>query len=225
MRKTSNTAKITILLLMLCLISTAMVSGTFAKYTSEYVGADTALIAKWDVTVSDGTNEFYVYPEEAELDLFKHAYDTNILSTAGESKIIAPGVGGEFTLKVENKGDVAAKMTFDVGLGGNGMTAPIEYKLKDVEGQTWGDLVALKAALNELEKMKNVAPGTGSAEQIVEWRWPFERGSDPYEIALNNEADTYLGTNSAAGTDEGADGRTEYKLIITAKAEQIQPTE
>ena len=46
MRKTSNTAKITILLLMLCLISTAMLSGTFAKYTSEYAGADTALIAK-----------------------------------------------------------------------------------------------------------------------------------------------------------------------------------
>lgn len=222
MRKTSNTAKITILLLMLCLISTAMVSGTFAKYTSEYVGADTALIAKWDVTVSDGTNEFYVYPEEAELDLFKHAYDTNILSTAGESKIIAPGVGGEFTLKVENKGDVAAEMTFDFDVSGDASNAPIEYKLKDVEGQTWGDLDALKTALDELEKMKNVAAENGTAEQIVEWRWPLD-GSDVY--GTNDEEDTELGTASAKGTGEGADGRTKYKLIITAKAEQIQPTE
>jgi len=224
MRKTSNTAKITILLLMLCLISTAMLSGTFAKYTSEYAGADTALIAKWDISVSDG--ETYLSPEETvDLDLFKHAYDTNILSTAGESKIIAPGVGGEFTLKVENKGDVAAEMTFDFDVSGDASNAPIEYKLKDVEGQTWGDLVALKAALNELEKMKNVAPGTGSAEQIVEWRWPFERGGDAAAIAANNKADTDLGTAFAEGTGEGADGRTEYKLIITAKAEQIQPTE
>jgi len=224
MRKTSNTAKITILLLMLCLISTAMVSGTFAKYTSEYAGADTALIAKWDISVSDG--ETYLSPKETvDLDLFKHAYNTNINAIEGEDYIIAPGVSGDFTLKVENKGDVAAEMTFGFDVRGDASNAPIEYKLKDVEGQTWGDLDALKAALNELEKMKNVAPGTGSAEQIVEWRWPFERGSDPYEIALNNEADTRLGTNSAAGTDEGADGRTEYKLIITAKAEQIQPTE
>jgi ABC-type cobalt transport system substrate-binding protein len=53
MRKTSKTARITILLLVLCLISTAMLSGTFAKYTSEYAGADTALIAKWEIEFDD----------------------------------------------------------------------------------------------------------------------------------------------------------------------------
>jgi len=219
MRKTSKTARITILLLVLCLISTAMLSGTFAKYTSEYAGEDTALIAKWDVKFNGNEPT----TSTAELDLFSHAYNTNIIAGVGDDKIIAPGVGGEFTLKVENKGDVAAKMTFDVGLGGNGMTAPIKYKLKDVEGQTWGDLVALKAALNELEKMKNVSAGTGSAEQIVEWRWPFERGGDAEAIAANNKADTDLGTASAEGTGEGANGRTKYILTIKATATQITP--
>jgi hypothetical protein len=219
MRKTSKTARITILLLVLCLISTAMLSGTFARYTSEYAGADTALIAKWDISVSDGDEHgFTMLPGEAQqLDLFKHAYDTNILSTAGDSKIIAPGVNGEFVLKVANNGDVAAKMTFDFKVSGTADTVPIKYKLKDVEGQTWGDLVALKAALNELEKMKNVAPGTGSAAQIVEWRWPFERGGDAAAIAANNKEDTDLGTDSVT------DNRSTYILTITATAEQIAP--
>jgi hypothetical protein len=215
MRKTSKTARITILLLVLCLISTAMLSGTFARYTSEYAGADTALIAKWDISVSDGDEHgFTMLPGEAQqLDLFKHEYDTNILSTAGDSKIIAPGVDGDFTLKVENKGDVAAEMTFDFDVSGDASNAPIEYKLK--EGQTWGDLDALKTALDELEKMKNVAAGTGTAEQTVEWRWPLD-GSDVY--GTNDEVDTDLGTDSVT------DNRSTYILTITATAKQIQPT-
>lgn len=215
MRKTSKTARITILLLVLCLISTAMLSGTFARYTSEYAGADTALIAKWDISVSDGDEHgFTMLPGEAQqLDLFKHEYDTNILSTAGDSKIIAPGVDGDFTLKVENKGDVAAEMTFDFDVSGDASNAPIEYKLKD--GQTWGNLDALKTALDELEKMKNVAAGTGTAEQTVEWRWPLD-GSDVY--GTNDEVDTDLGTDSVT------DNRSTYILTITATAKQIQPT-
>ena len=225
MKKTSKTARITILLLVLCLISTAMLSGTFAKYTSVYAGADTALIAKWDISVSDGDDHgFTMLPGEVQqLDLFKHEYATNILSTAGDSKIIAPGVNGEFVLKVANNGDVAAEMTFDFEVSGDASNAPIEYKLKDVAGQTWGDLDALKTALDELEKMKNVAAGTGTVEQTVEWQWPFERGGDAAAIAANDEVDTDLGTASAEGTGEGADGRTEYILTINATATQITP--
>ena len=219
MKKTSKTARITILLLVLCLISTAMLSGTFARYTSEYAGEDTALIAKWDVKFNGNEPT----TSTAELDLFSHAFDTNIIAGVGDDKIIAPGVSGDFTLKVENKGDVAAEMTFDFEVSGDASNAPIEYKLKDVAGQTWGDLDALKTALDELEKMKNVAAGTGTVEQTVEWQWPFERGGDAAAIAANDEVDTDLGTASAEGTGEGADGRTEYILTIKATATQITP--
>jgi hypothetical protein len=208
MRKTSKTARITILLLVLCLISTAMLSGTFARYTSEYAGADTALIAKWDVKFNGNEPT----TSTAELDLFSHAYNTNIIAGAGDDKIIAPGVSGDFTLKVENKGDVAAKMTFDFEDSGTAGTVPIEYSL---DGSTWGDLDALKTALDELEKMKNVAAENGTAEQIVEWRWPFD-GSDVYET--NDEDDTELGKASANGAS-----RSTYILNVTATATQIEP--
>ncbi|MDR9787025.1 MAG: hypothetical protein RJR37_07240 [Peptococcaceae bacterium MAG4] len=220
MRKTSKTARITILLLVLCLISTAMLSGTFAKYTSEYAGADTALIAKWDISVSDG--ETYLSPEETvNLDLFSHAYNTNIITGAGDDKIIAPGVGGEFTLKVENKGDVAAEITFEFGVDDTSTAAdaPIEYKL---EGGEWGDLADLMDELNGTSEglgdpvpLLTVAAENGTAEQIVEWRWPFD-GSEVHDT--DDVDDTELGKASANGAS-----RSTYILNVTATATQIEP--
>jgi hypothetical protein len=45
--KNKNTFRVAALLLVACLISSVMLSGTFAKYTSEYAGQDTALVARW----------------------------------------------------------------------------------------------------------------------------------------------------------------------------------
>jgi hypothetical protein len=218
MRKTSKTARITILLLVLCLISTAMLSGTFAKYTSEYAGADTALIAKWDVKFNGNEPT----TSTAELDLFSHAYKTNINEKEGKDYIIAPGVSGEFTLKVENKGDVAAEITFDIGVDetSTAPSAPIEYKLDG--GDEWGNLADLMDKLNGTSEgledpvpLLTVAAENGTAEQIVEWRWPFD-GSDVYET--NDEDDTELGKASANGAS-----RSTYILNVTATATQIEP--
>jgi hypothetical protein len=98
--KNKNTFRVAALLLVACLISSVMLSGTFAKYTSEYAGQDTALVAKWDLTMKDqDDNEFSIDTPEQQLDLFSHAYDTNILADAGEQKIIAPGVSGRLRFK------------------------------------------------------------------------------------------------------------------------------
>ena len=111
-------------------------------------------------------------------------------------------------------------MTFDFEVSGTAGTVPIKYSL---DGSTWVDLATLETELNELGNMTNVAAENGTAEQTVEWRWPFERGGDAAAIAANDEVDTDLGTASAEGTGEGADGRTEYILTIKATATQITP--
>jgi hypothetical protein len=49
--KNKNTFRVAALLLVACLISSVMLSGTFAKYTSEYAGQDTALVARWSFGV------------------------------------------------------------------------------------------------------------------------------------------------------------------------------
>jgi hypothetical protein len=221
MKKTSKTVRAAILLLVLCMISTAMLGGTFAKYTSEYAGQDTALIAKWNVTVEEGGTAFAISPSDAvPLDLFDHAYNTNILSTAGSDKIIAPGVKGDFTLNIANTGDVAAKMTFDFEASGSASTAPIEYSLDE---SNWGDLTTLETNLEGLAQMESVAETDGTALQTVYWRWPYEQydSTDP-ELAAADEDDTDLGI--ASNTAFEADGnRTTYILKITATATQIEP--
>jgi hypothetical protein len=211
MKKTSKTARITMLLVVLCLISTAMLSGTFAKYTSEFAGEDTALIAKWDISVTDGEDN--VLGGVQSLDLFKHAFNQNIITGAGTDKIIAPGVSGDFTLKVENIGDVAAEVVFDLAASGSANDVPIEYS---IDGSSWVNLGDLETALNSLAGMQNVAAGTGTAEQKVEWRWQFERGEDA-ALTANDAADTLLGTTSVT------DNRSTYILTVTATATQIAP--
>lgn len=218
LKNTSKTARAAIMLLVLCIISTAMLGGTFAKYTSEYAGADTALVAKWDVAVKEGTTEFAISPAAAaDLDLFSHTYVTNINEKDGNDYIIAPGVQGEFVLNVANTGDVAAEITFELVKSGTAGDVPIEYSLSNGSGATYYDLAGLQTALNALPTMQTVAETTGAATQTVYWRWPYEASNAVYGDSTN-AADTALGVASA-----GAASRSTYILTITATATQITP--
>jgi hypothetical protein len=127
--KNKNTFRVAALLLVACLISSVMLSGTFAKYTSEYAGEDTALVARWSFTsdlLAEGTATV-----PAELDLFGHLYDTHINPTGidGEDEeryIIAPGIQGEFTVDFTYDADVDADLTFDFTKSGNYSAVPAE---------------------------------------------------------------------------------------------------
>lgn len=79
-------------LLILTLLTTCMISGTFAKYTTQATGEDTARVAKWGVTVN------------VTSDLFADAYkDTSVgynettatvKASAENQNIVAPGTTG-----------------------------------------------------------------------------------------------------------------------------------
>jgi hypothetical protein len=229
MKKTSKTVRAAILLLVLCMISTAMLGGTFAKYTSEYAGQDTALIAKWEVTpivasASDGTTVLGT----DTLDLFSHLYDANMLQkiTVGgvDEYIIAPGVEGDFFINIANTSDVAAKITFEFDEDdGTAVGVPIEYSLNDTDD--WGTLAELKADLEALpadasnDAMANVTETDGTVSATVHWRWAFEQDTAAPEVG--DTADTLIGVTSNTNYDGG--NRSTYILKITATATQIEP--
>jgi hypothetical protein len=229
--KNKNTFRIGALLLVACLISSVMLSGTFAKYTSEYAGQDTALVARWDLTMTNGETEFSVAPNVATLDLFSHSYDENILSTAGTQKIIAPGVSGDFVLSLTNNSDVAAEIKFDISK--TGAEIPMQFAITDGEdfdfdtadaATIYADVVDLTTALNKLGPSDGNIQLAASDDESnskstikVHWRWPFERGTEAALVA-NDTADTNLGITSVT------DNRTEYKLTITVTATQLAPT-
>lgn len=197
-----NVWKIAALLLILCLISAAMISGTFARYTSTFAGEDTALVAKWDIVASGGG--IGMAEGGAELDLFSHAYDTHILQSIVDDFIIAPGVDGDFLIEFNNESDVDALVEFEID--DTGADVPVMYSLEPFPTATSYSAVGLAGALDD--EFLNIPYGTTDGA-IVYWIWPFEG---------NDEGDTDLGEASAAGAS-----RTEYGLVITATAIQVTP--
>ena len=198
-----NLWKLAALLLVMCLISAALISGTLAKYSDTYAGEDTALVAKWKVT---GTGDgFNTSGSALTLDLFQHAYDQNVTTSDGGVYIIAPGVGGEFTVQFDNDSDVAAEVDFDIATTGSAVGVPITYWLDT----SVASLSAIQLA-GELNTAFTTVPINDNVSTVVHWAWAFN-GDDV--------VDTAFGTSSAAID------RTTYGLTITASAIQKAPTE
>lgn len=95
-------------LLILTLLTTCMISGTFAKYTTKAEGSDTARVAKWGVTVNTHT------------DLFATSY-TNTNDNSGTvtvkstdaNKLVAPGTKGS-GLEIKNTASSEPEVSYSM---------------------------------------------------------------------------------------------------------------
>jgi hypothetical protein len=229
--KNKNTFRVAALLLVACLISSVMLSGTFAKYTSEYAGEDTALVARWSFGAKGGQSGSLaaLTDSTANLDLFQHAYDTNILSTAGTDKIIAPGVSGDFVLDLTNNSDVAAGITFTITEDTSVADIPMEFSLDNFSTVIKADedhtaVENLTTALDNLGIILAASDDESNSTTIkVHWRWPFERGTEAAEIDAYDTLDTDLGEASYAAYTPPGD-RIGYILTVKVKATQLAPT-
>lgn len=219
------------ILLVLCMISAVMFAETFARYISIYAGYDTALVAKWNLDVAYGSNGFAIFPAEAaEINLFSHVYNENIIPILGDDYIIAPGVQGDFVLDITNNSDVAAEISFVITESDTDVEAdiPIEFYIHERDGifnKDWSNLGEEILNLSELEAKLNGDKITldpeeeGTSDEFkttIYWRWPYEQ--DPSDPTAGDSADTVLGNNSANG-----DRRTEYTLNIKVTATQVTP--
>jgi hypothetical protein len=241
--KNKNTFRVAALLLVACLISSVMLSGTFAKYTSEFAGKDTALVARWDFTVSDGTTDLGAPDADPiqALDLFSHAYATHINQIDGADYIIAPGVNDTFTVAMDFLSDVDAKVTVNFAENENSTAKnlPIEYSVVDGTWVSLDDLpdafvakvVSDNAAATAADPAGNTftfsksdvdAAAATTITQVVKWRWAFNAaeqvGDTSIAYASNDVTDTGFGNTSAGGAN-----RTTYILNVSVKAEQLEP--
>jgi hypothetical protein len=212
--KNKNTFRVAALLLVACLISSVMLSGTFAKYTSKYAGQDKALVARWSLDIKEGDDHgFALAPDEAAtLDLFGHTYSTNMLNADGHP-IIAPGVDGEFVLNLTNNSDVAADIDFVITEEVGSADVPMEFSFNNFTS-TIGDYSALQAALNDLNI--HLAELGGSDTRTVYWRWKYDGTTGT--TGATDESDTALGVASASDAS-----RTQYTLTIEVTATQSTP--
>ncbi len=180
--KRNRMMRIASFLLIAVLATTCAISGTFAKYTSDFSGASTARVAKWAFTVNstDMTSAVQTF----DFDLFESVNDTAVKETTDDTPIIAPGTTGSFEITVINKSEVAA--TYKLSLSEtNTASIPIKYS---TDGTNWKTLTEF----NDAQSATAIAMTNGQAEITVYWQWAF------YVNADGDTTDTNLGWK---GTD------------------------
>lgn len=201
--KKNNMMRIASVLLVAVLLSTCVISGTYAKYTSTVTTSDSARVAYW------GFNS-----TTTEISLFEYE-DAGVVNTDGVvTGLVAPGTTGKTTLN----------MAYTNGTDGeNEITAPeVDYKLtvtakvtcdEALAGVlTWkfnGEKIAVGEIADAIEEASSEKIEAGNLPELfetgveLEWAWAIDG---------NDEVDTALGNADELGT---------VTVAITIVAEQI----
>lgn len=211
------------ILLVLTLITSCFVGGTFAKYVSQGQGEDYARVAKWGVEVAVTGNGFKTTYSK---DDYKSNVDGDTVISSTAEKVVAPGTAGTFGgVAITGKPEVAVKIvtTADVELSGWNVASggefycPLVFTIGnqtinglDYSKSTAGGADSFQAAIKtaiEKATSQEVKAGTDLStigENITySWSWPFEKGTGN-ATNQSDELDTVLG-NNAADTDPDND--------------------
>lgn len=234
--KKNRLMRASVLLLVLTLVTSCFVGGTFAKYVSEGEGKDSARVAKWGVKVEvtgDGFRETYG-KDDVDTTIPGENYDISVIAT---EKVVAPGTEGTFGgVKITGTPEVAVKVDtiatvdlsgWNVAEGGE-FYCPLVFKIGD---QT----------INGLDYSSNTAGGEGSFENAIKtaiqnattkeynagtdlsqagaditysWEWLFE-GARGDACNQSDVLDTKLGDNAANGD------APEINITVTTTVTQV----
>ena len=195
--KKNRMMRLAAFLLVCVLLTTSVISGTYAKYVSTATATDTAKVAKWQINVGT-VNIAQADTQVITFGLFDTINDTD---GSGEEKhvsagLIAPGTKGAFDVTITNNSEVDANIKAALSAKETNGDIPIQYS---VDGTTW------KANLADLSVDENLAPGA-SAEVKVLWQWVYEVDK------AGDTADTLLGIAAASGTAPAV----EVTMAVTA---------
>ena len=189
--KKNRMMRLASLLLVCVLLTTSVISGTFAKYTTSITATDTARVAKFAVSafgtdaVTNDTADVKIFDESKVFDTKDADYANGVVDADIEDgtdvAIIAPGSWGTFNFDVENNSEVTVAYYVDYTVDEAGV--PLEWSL---DGATWtddlADISADAAVTVAMNNTDNVA---------IYWRWIFNGDDD---------VDTDLGTADPLAT-------------------------
>lgn len=186
-------------MLMLCLITTCAISGTFAKYTTSGEAGDTARVAKWGVVVKTSGDT-----------LFPVGDGTKVTSTA---KVVAPGMTGSLaniSLSGTPEVSVAVFLNGTLDLGDNWTTTGSDYYCPITitvagtifDGMSYDSANEFEAAVNA--KLTELSIATANADTNlstlnddfdgkITWAWSFTGGTeqtDAKDTILANKTGT-----------------------------------
>lgn len=198
--KKNYSMRIASMLLVLVLLTTCVISGTFAKYATSGNGNDSARVAKWGVEIAYSSDEITAHTGETTQDI----------RISASEELLAPGAHGElgkivitgtpevalnitYTATVEIKGD----WTYTPVGGAASLYFPLDIKVNGtpVDLSSCVDIADVADAIKDaIEAEDNgttvVAPDTtldGNYDVEVTWEWAFD-GEDVKDTALGNNA-------------------------------------
>lgn len=205
------------IMLVLVLMTSSVISGTFAKYVTSGTGTDSARVAKWGVTVVSNGEMFGKHYNGTTDDSIALVYTGSVESQGaipggGLSKVVAPGTKGDM-VAVELAGvpEVAVKVTYSADMTLNGWKIDDEeycplYVYVNGLGYNCGDslqITDLEAAVEAAVAAYSVSYPAGTdlsrvgADALrISWEWPYETYKDG---VLCDAQDTALGDATAAG--------------------------
>lgn len=207
--------------LSLTMVSMCAIGGTFAKYTTNNSGTDTAKVAKWGVTVEATT-----YNEAYEVGATANQDEQILASGVASNVLIAPGANGKLVkIDVEGQPEVAVNIDYDATVTFDGLWEkddshtfyfPVVFKVNDTPvtgafNSTNDVKTALEAAIEKIGKTdgnlteieENTVLGS-TYDVVVSWEWEFSSSTDADKwdsyLASQNEMPSFSITVSATVT-------------------------
>lgn len=188
--KRNTILRVSAILLVLTLLSTCVISGTFAKYTTSADANDDARIAKWGVVV------------EATAEAFTENDDDTVISFVSGENVLAPGTDGNLCgLTITGQPEVAVKIDATAELELTDWAVDSAYYCPlvitvgttEFKGNDYADAEAFEKAVEDAIvaeiAVASVDPNTNLADAVaVTWAWAYEGNDDVKDTALGNAA-------------------------------------
>ena len=201
------------IMLVLVLMSSSVISGTFAKYVSSGSGTDTARVAKWGVQVQGFDGMFSQTYAKDDDTADEAVVGSNTVISSTDEKVVAPGTTGKMAeINVTGIPEVAVKVTYaasDVVLAnwvdneGN-FYCPIIINVNGTAlcGLDYATPEAFATAITDViaSKSESYPAHTDLSNTTVQnnymditWEWPFEGTVDYLANDQTDVKDTFLG--------------------------------
>lgn len=190
-----------ILVLTLTLVTSTMVAGTYAKYTTSASASGTAVVAKWKADFKGNGAAL----SGTSFDLFGSTF-----SDAGvDGKKLAPGTSGSAIIEYDTSGS-QVKREVKITLGATSNLANLTYLnfyVNTTNSKTGATPVAISALTSPTEgnalNTTYAANAAGTGSLYVIWEWPFSADA----------------TQDAADTIDGA---TPISVVMTVTGSAVQ---
>lgn len=170
-RKNSNFTKVVMVMLVLTMLALVALSGTYAKYVTSDTATGTAVIAKWDVAFSDGSDSTNTTLTIDLADTLTNGNDSDTF--------IQPGSKGTITVTVTNNSDVDATISAELTDSSSSTFTKSQFTVGSVTiGDGTDDTVA-----------------AGDTKDVtIEWEWTYDVSTDA------DTEDTSLGEDATGDT-------------------------